>query len=57
MKTNKEIAAEIAKHYGIVTLEKRMSDSLDFYDLRVTTIERMLIDAIEKGKAIAKLAK
>jgi hypothetical protein len=47
----KTIVAEIAQRIlGIGTLESRNSDSLDFYDLSVSSIERALLAAFEAGK-------
>ena len=48
-------AADIAQRIlGIETLEEQRSDSLDFHDLSVVSIEKALVAAFEAGKASAK---
>lgn len=51
MKTAKQVAADIAKQYGIETLEARNSDSLDFHDIAVWRLESMLEAAYRAGAA------
>ena len=47
-----EVLTRIAhKHLGIVTLEERKCDRLDFYDLGVTSIAAALREAYETGVA------
>lgn len=49
-----ETMAQIAKQYlDIPTLETRLSDSLDFYDLNVTAVRYALEAAWKAGKANA----
>lgn len=50
----KQILAEIAKkHLGVVTLETRKADDLDFYDCAVWSIEAALQAAYDAGKQAA----
>jgi len=49
MKEIPEILRAIARKEGIETLEVRHSDELDFHDLDVSSIRRMLIAAYEAG--------
>lgn len=52
--TTQQILAQIAqKHLGLETLEPRQSDSLDFHDLAVWSIEAALLAAFEAGKKAA----
>lgn len=45
-----ELAAEIAKrHLGMVTLDTRDNDELDFHDLAVWNIKAALIEALQAG--------
>jgi hypothetical protein len=54
--TTEQILASIAKkHLGIATLEIQRSDSLDFHDLAVWSIEAALKAAFEAGKQDAAL--
>ena len=50
-----EVLATLAriahKHLGIVTLEERKCDRLDFYDLGVTSVAAALREAYETGLA------
>lgn len=46
--------AAIAKQAGIDTLTVRNSDSLDFHDIAVWSLEAMLITAYEQGRTDAK---
>ena len=49
-----EVLARIAKRYlSITTLETRLSDSLDFYDLNVTAVRYALEAAWKAGKSNA----
>ena len=43
----------IAKRHGIETLAERKSDSLDFHDVAVWTLEAMLAEAYRLGRAEA----
>lgn len=54
-KTKDELFTEIAqRHLGVETLVRRMSDSLDFHDIDVSSIRTALDAAFEAGKAQAK---
>lgn len=46
--------AEVARAHGIETLAERRSDSLDFHELAVWTVEEMLRKAYEAGRASVK---
>lgn len=49
--TPRQIFQQIAQqHLGVETLENRKSDSLDFHDLAVWSIEAALAAAFEAGK-------
>ena len=50
MKKLDKTITKIAQAAGIETLEARNSDSLDFHDLSVWEIRKMLIDAYEAGQ-------
>lgn len=53
--TKEELFTEIAqRHLGVETLERRMSDSLDFHDIDVSSIRAALEAAFEAGKTAAK---
>ena len=48
---SRQVVGDIArKILGITTLESRNSDSLDFYDLSVGSLERALLAAYEAGR-------
>lgn len=48
---SRQIVGDIArKVLGITTLDSRNSDSLDFYDLSVGSLERALLAAYEAGR-------
>lgn len=50
-KAAKTAAAEVARRNGIETLEARNSDRDDFHTVSVWQIEKMLIEAYERGAA------
>jgi hypothetical protein len=53
--TTQQILAQIAqKHMGIETLQERKSDSLDFHELGVWSIEAALQAAFEAGMRVSK---
>lgn len=48
---SRQVVGDIARKFlGITTLESRNSDSLDFYDLSVGSLERALLAAYEAGR-------
>lgn len=49
-KEQQAIIAKIAAEHGIVTLDSRDSDRLDFHDIAVWTLEEMLDAAYEAGR-------
>lgn len=55
IESRKEQQATIDKialeHGGIHTLQSRDSDALDFHDIAVWTLEEMLHEAYEQGRA------
>jgi len=54
IKRRDEIFEEIARKHGLVTLQLRNSDRLDFYDMSVQTIGSMLKEAYEAGMLRAR---
>jgi len=55
MTTEANILEQIArKHLGLETLNERKSDSLDFHDLAVWSIEAALKAAYEAGQAYGR---
>ena len=48
---SRQVVSDIAREFfGITTLESRNSDSLDFYDLSVGSLEGALFAAYEAGR-------